>query len=103
MGTVKYDLEEITKQITTVAGTGSVALPTGLAEIAKQIVCTPATASTMFTFQLLNTNDSDSVVFERDADGVLNEIEDIPLYGEYKAKITGATANELFKIRILHI
>jgi len=103
MSTVKFDLNQIQKSITTSGKTGTSALPYGMADIAKQIICEPAIPTNMYVFELICTTDSSRTRFRREVDGTLNEVIDFPIYGNYTAKISEASSDDTFKIRILHI
>lgn len=103
MSTIQFDIDRISGVITTTGGAaGEMLLPGGMAREILQIVCVPAIVNNMYTFQLVNKNDSDMDMFKRDVDGVLNELISFPIHGDYKVIISGQSSDDTFKIRLIY-
>lgn len=102
MSTIHYDLNRISSLITAVSGTGYADLPEGMAEEIRQVVCQPAISNNMYTIRLMNKDDNDMVMWTRDCDGIYQEDVAVPVYGNYKVNISGATSDDIFKVRLLY-
>jgi len=102
MSTIKFDLERISVVVTAVSGTGVASLPAGMAEEIRQVVCQPAISNNMYTMRLMNKDDNDMVMWTQDCDGLYQENINIPVYGNYKVNISGATNDDTFKVRFLY-
>lgn len=81
---------------------GTMDLPEGMAEEVRQVVCTPTISNNMYTFRLVNKDDDDMTMWERDVDGTLSELVSLPVYGNYKAIVSDQASNDTFEIRILY-
>ncbi len=102
MSTIHFDLERISVVVTAVSGTGYASLPEGMAEEIKQVVCQPAISNNMYTIRLMNKDDNDMEMWSEKCDGLYKENVSIPVYGNYKVNISGATHDDTFKVRFLY-
>lgn len=102
MSTFHYDVNRISGIITTASGTGTMDMPNGMAEEIRQVVCQPAITSNMYTIRLMNKDDSDMVMWTRDADGEMREDVSVTIYGNYMVNISGASEDDTFKVRLLY-
>jgi len=70
---------------------------TNLNALCQQILVSPATETTQYTFKVINPDNK--VIFERTSEvGSLAELTQLPLIGTYTFNISSATADELFEI-----
>ena len=102
MSTIHYDINRISGLVTTASGTGHMSLPDGMAEEIRQVVVQPTISSNMYTVRLMNKDDNDMVMWTRDADGEFREDVAVSIYGNYKVNISGATSDDIFKVRLLY-
>jgi len=66
----------------------------------KQIIVSPATATTTFDIAIIDSNDE--VIYQRIGEtGALNELLELPTKGSYTCQITNSTADEAFTFKVI--
>jgi len=105
MSTSTPDIKKEFYNVTVSSGTGSQLLPRGMADKLIQVIVIAPVSSTSFRVYIQETRDT-LEVFRRDDDlvGTYNEIlaPSVPLYGDHTLYITNASADGVFKVRIVY-
>jgi len=102
MSTVTFDWRRKPGTITTSGGSGEMDLVEGMAEEIKKIIVEPAITNNMYAFELINKDDNNLIEFSRRLDGAYREQVSLPVYGMYKIRITNASQDDIFRVRILY-
>jgi len=87
-------INEQTGELTTVLGTKSVNI-TAMPSILKQFYISPATSTTTYDVKLIDTNNI-TVLSRENETGELNELIELPTFGNFTLTVDNASKNEKF-------
>ena len=105
MSTINPDVTKLCYSVTVSSGSGSQALPTGMANKVIQLIIIPPSEVATYTFYIEESLDN-MTIFRRDETitGTYNEllVPALPLFGNNTINISGASVDGTYKVRVIH-
>jgi len=93
-------INRIRKTDTTISGSANIDFSFSLGAFLRQIIVKFASSDTTFDVSIVDV-DGDTIYYRDNESGVLNELIELPMHGNYTLQIRNASKDENFTVQLI--